>query len=472
MIDTSQYKQLFLDDYAIESTEGVKRTLHSPEDSKPIISPDRSRGEEEATGRTPPQWNSEKSIWEWFYWTAFTVPPIGERKTTHQRIGTYATSADGVEWERPNLGLYEFQGSKDNNISWTPGGDRQTHVIRDETDPDPARRYKGIFGANGRQPAISAAGFEWTELDGPRIPGQDTDHIFWDPYKDRWTMTIKHRTEWGRSVWLTSSEDFDNWTEAELIFLSDDLDWANKDERIRMVVEDPDYLAPPLIDDGSRSAEVYWMAVLPYEGIYVGFPMLFNPAADIPPPYGNYTGLNLTEMSVSRNLYDWDRVAGRQLFLGPQPQDNAEFGWAQRSVCGHPVVRDGEIWVYQNNSRYRGPDYLYDFLPEEVLHARGALSLGKLRLDGFVSMDSDNGSGTLVTKPIAANGEALHVNVDASGGELMAEVVDAETADVVGSGTVKGDHVDETVVSGLGGGRPVRVRFTLNDASLYSFWVK
>ena len=29
MIDASRHKQLFLDDYAIESMEGVKRTLHS-----------------------------------------------------------------------------------------------------------------------------------------------------------------------------------------------------------------------------------------------------------------------------------------------------------------------------------------------------------------------------------------------------------------------------------------------------------
>ena len=28
----------------------------------------------------------------------------------------YATSADGIQWVRPNLGVIEFQGSADNNI--------------------------------------------------------------------------------------------------------------------------------------------------------------------------------------------------------------------------------------------------------------------------------------------------------------------------------------------------------------------
>ena len=30
----------------------------------------------------------------------------------------YAESSDGVNWERPNLGLFEYAGSRDNNIVW------------------------------------------------------------------------------------------------------------------------------------------------------------------------------------------------------------------------------------------------------------------------------------------------------------------------------------------------------------------
>ena len=500
MINASQHKQLFLDDYAIERMEGVRRTLHSPEDSRPVLPPDRTRGEQETTGRNPPQWNPEKGVWEWYYWTGFQVPPMGEHKNTHkrdanqipydaaaggapswspdgsrataQRVGTYATSLDGIHWERSVLGLYEYRGSRENNIAWLPGGDRQTHVIRDTGEEDPSRRYKAFFGANGRQPAASADGFEWTMLDVPRIPGQDTSHLFWDPYDHRWAATIKHRTEWGRSVWLVTSDDFDHWTEAELILESDEIDWANKDQRIRKVVDDPAYLSPPLVDDVSRSAEVYWMAVLPYEGLYVGFPMLFNPAAAIPPPDKNYTGLNQTELAVSRDLNNWERVADRSLFLEVEPRDGKNYGTALRSVCGHPVIRDNEIWVYQNAGRFRGPDYLYEFLPDEVVHERGALCLGKLRLDGFVSLDSESGSGTVVTRPMAASGDRLHVNVNASTGRLDAQVLDSESMEPLDglSGTVKGDHLDEVVVTGLTSEKPVRVRFTLSNASLYAFW--
>ena len=58
----------------------------------------------------------------------------------------YATSADGINWEKPQLGLIEFGGSRQNNIVMR----RATHgihaggVIKDARDPDPARRYKFI----------------------------------------------------------------------------------------------------------------------------------------------------------------------------------------------------------------------------------------------------------------------------------------------------------------------------------------
>ena len=396
---------------------------------------------------------------------------MGEHKRTHQRVNAYATSPDGIHWERPALDLSQYRGSRENNIAWAPDGDRHTHVIRDEREQDPSRRYKAFFGANGRQPAVSADGFEWTMLDVPRIPGQDTSHLFWDPYNHRWVATIKHRTEWGRSVWLIKSDEFDHWTEAELILTTDKIDWAIKDRRIRKVVDDPAYLSPPLVDDVSRSAEIYWMAVLPYEGLYVGFPMLFNPAAAIPPPYMNFTGLNQTELAVSRDLYSWERVADRALFLEVEPWDGKNYGTAIRAVCGQPVVRDNEIWVYQNAGRYRGPDHLYD-LPDDVIHDRGALCLGKLRLDGFVSLDSESGSGTVVTKPLAANAGRLHVNTNASDGRLDAQALDSESMEPLDglSGTVRGDHLNEVIVSGLRAEKPVRIRFTLINASLYAFW--
>ena len=58
----------------------------------------------------------------------------------------YAESADGMHWERPNLGLVEWQGSRDNNLCLIEPSiwpvDDYLCVMHDPDDPDPARRYK------------------------------------------------------------------------------------------------------------------------------------------------------------------------------------------------------------------------------------------------------------------------------------------------------------------------------------------
>jgi len=87
----------------------------------------------------------------------------------------YAESADGLTWTKPDLGLVEFHGSKDNNLldmggqSW---GFVNLKVIKDETDPDPARRYKMITHVYYRHntrlgtllPFVSADGLRWTPV--------------------------------------------------------------------------------------------------------------------------------------------------------------------------------------------------------------------------------------------------------------------------------------------------------------------
>jgi hypothetical protein len=57
----------------------------------------------------------------------------------------YAESTDGANWTKPNLGLVEFKGSKDNNlVLLEPGplGFVNLKVLRDDAEADPQRRYK------------------------------------------------------------------------------------------------------------------------------------------------------------------------------------------------------------------------------------------------------------------------------------------------------------------------------------------
>jgi hypothetical protein len=83
----------------------------------------------------------------------------------------YAESADGLTWTKPNLGLVEFRGSKDNNLlKIDPAlGFVNLKVLADPQDPDPQRRYKMTahvyFRHNTRlgtlAPYTSADGLHW-----------------------------------------------------------------------------------------------------------------------------------------------------------------------------------------------------------------------------------------------------------------------------------------------------------------------
>ena len=68
-----------------------------------------------------------------------------------------------------------------------------------------------------------------------------------------------------------------------------------------------------------------------------------------PPPATNYTRINQIEMTVSRDLYHWERVADRKLFIELEPFNGENYGCSQLLMAGHPIVReDGEIWCYYN----------------------------------------------------------------------------------------------------------------------------
>ena len=86
------------------------------------------------------------------------------------RLG-YATSADGVSWERPELELVEVGGSSANNVVELPSVELRGSapaVLLDPDDPEPARRYKMVIdarpaGADGHRVtvAFSPDGLRW-----------------------------------------------------------------------------------------------------------------------------------------------------------------------------------------------------------------------------------------------------------------------------------------------------------------------
>src|SRR5215208_5854782 len=59
------------------------------------------------------------------------------QKSATEKFGCYFESTDGKTWTRPDLGLVEYEGSKQNNLYKAPGG----YIFSDPTAPE-SERFK------------------------------------------------------------------------------------------------------------------------------------------------------------------------------------------------------------------------------------------------------------------------------------------------------------------------------------------
>ena len=81
-----------------------------------------------------------------------------------------ATSRDGYHWQKPNLGLVDYRGNRNNNLVDLNQGSHHVQscvVLHDPDDPDVSRRFKLLFQSNKYNKkfavAYSADGLTWQE---------------------------------------------------------------------------------------------------------------------------------------------------------------------------------------------------------------------------------------------------------------------------------------------------------------------
>jgi hypothetical protein len=465
-------RQLFLDDFMLGGLYRVRRHVHQPAKKGAVLRADRPWETAVRRGSTlpcaivefytAPVWDPDEAVFKMWY-------IIGDGVAAG-----FARSRDGMTWEKPILGKREQGGSKANNLVTVAGNPRAAivHVLRDPDAP-PDRRYKGLawLGAAGRQVIASADGYEFRPLDVPPIPGQDTSHLIYDEVGKRYVLTVKHPGPFGRSVYLSTSPDFEHWTPHELIFHADALDQELGRRRIESLLADP-RMYHPVSRPAEYRTEVYMMAVFPYESLYVGLPVFFESSARIGPPFNNQDGINSIKLAASRDLRTWVKVGNRESFIPVSPRGNGAIDTGQVLPASRPVVRDDELWFY-----YSGIDVRYP--PNGDFH--GAIHLATLRRDGFVSPDGAGDGAYVETRAIRLEGTRLYCNVDAGRGEVTAELLGRDLPEGVAgrrSRPVRGDRLRaELVWDGAPplaalGGRTVRVRFHLREAALYSFWVE
>ena len=88
--------------------------------------------------------------------------------TVLHTVVCYAESTDGINWEKPSLGLVEFDGSTDNNIIWDGVGTHNFSPFLDKRPGCPAdQKYKALGGTmreGGLFAFASPDGIRWRLL--------------------------------------------------------------------------------------------------------------------------------------------------------------------------------------------------------------------------------------------------------------------------------------------------------------------
>jgi hypothetical protein len=108
-------------------------------------------------------------------------------RAAHREVTCYAESRDGLRWVKPELGLFDFEGSSRNNILWDGPGMHNFTPFRDANPERPAEvRYKALGLVPGGLMALrSPDGIHWTRMaEAPVITrgAFDSQNLaFWDP---------------------------------------------------------------------------------------------------------------------------------------------------------------------------------------------------------------------------------------------------------------------------------------------------
>lgn len=409
---------LFADDSGVAEKTGVVRTVHVAKTRpKPVLEgtlpTEGSRvylsgtvHRDEATGLLRMWYAGHPDL------PGGAKPKVEGFRSGKGNFVLYATSKDGLKWDRPALGLHAFQGSKANNIIYDF---HSPSVLVDETDPDPARRYKMLGSLRGAYlSATSPDGLRWTGPIEPFLKTQDNITLTRDPatgeylaYLRKWPTIIRDLPR--RTVWLSRSKDFITWSKPELVFAPDEQDdaWAT---------------AP-----GQRT-EVNNMSVFPHAAGFLGFPTIFRVAATDRPAAALGHGQSSTDGTLDVQLITsadgrtWQRTEKREAIILRGTAGSFDSG-SIFGVCSTVVHTDDQTWVYYTgiNTTHGAP------MPPK----RIAIGRAEWRRHGFVSLDAAE-SGCVRTNQLRLGSSTLIVNADAKDGELRVALLEADGRPIPG----------------------------------------
>ncbi|MBN1343402.1 MAG: hypothetical protein JXQ73_12015 [Phycisphaerae bacterium] len=464
-IDIGARLELMVDDYLIDRmTGGAELLLHHPTPREIVINHDAPW---EGSGGGYHAIFRDGDIVRMYY-HAWQITVAHKKLTEPHPIYTgYAESKDGIHWTKPNLGLFEINGTKNNNIVWIKESAHDFTPFKD-ANPNcaPDAKYKTVACAKGGLYAFkSPDAIHFSPMgDKPVMTGCpfDTQNVaFWDTVRKEYRAYVRDFDKGCRGIKTATSKDFIHWTTPVWIQFP-----GAPREQLYTNQVCPYYRAPHLfIGFPSRYIERGWSDSMK------ALPELehrqFRASAHV--RYG--TAITEGLLMTSRDGLTFKRWG--EAFLRPGPERPGEWKYGDNYIAWHVVETDPflpgaprELSLYATEGYWTGTS--------------SQLRRYTLRIDGFVSVNAPLSGGEFVTKPLTFTGAKLVLNFSTSvAGGICVEIQTPDGKPIDGyaladCSEVFGDAIDRLVTWKGGGdvsklaGKPVRLRFALKDADLYS----
>lgn len=451
-VDIGSRLEMFVDDYLISGIDGAAAPyLHKPVPREVVFVTDMP--------------------WEGDICSYYTIFKDGDMYRMYYRgshsdaprveVTCYAYSHDGINWIRPKLGLIEHKGSKENNIVYDGIARHNFTPFLDANPSCPAdAKYKAVGGETRRSGGLHAFkspdGIHWTPMQekpvfpsnwekrsGYALPWFDSQNIaFWDVVRKEYVLYFRHyRENVYRDIMVRTSPDLIHWNEKTQL-----LEYPG--------VKQPEHLYTSSIIQYPRNPH-----------FYIGFPTRL---------------LSLTAQTEPLFMSSRDGMTFKR--------------WPDAIIpVDAPKDRDGNRsnYIWWGLVELPGNDKEYSIYAHEAYYNKEASRLRRFtyRKDGFVSMRGEPQGGVVETKLITFSGNKLILNYKTKakhfrydGGSVQVEIIDAGGYPIEGfaqpdCNRMQGDSIEQEVVwknakVGTLSGTPVRLRFYLKHADLFSFQFK
>lgn len=474
-------RQLFVDDFLVETTDLLRIFRHPVITEKPVFEPQTAL--EMNDGYCPCACPFNDGI---FYDDESRKFKMWYHAGWFDGVG-YAESDDGIYWKRlPEINPH-FETER--VIPHVPGMMRDGSAVWIDCETDKKdERYKMLVfyrqydhevkyyhqkpkhrhDVPGSVPPVektllfkSSNGIKWENIGETGRCG-DNSTFFYNPFTKKWIFSLRTFSKLDSRIRTRGYFETDNffggsmWNEKDVRF------WSRSD-----IYDQPD-------ENMGYYTQLYGLDATPYESLMLGVFSIFMGPPNSVCEITKMPKINDLKLAYSRDGFHWTRPTYENFLASSRIKGTWNYGYLHpaNGIC--TIVGD-EIYFYF--SCFSGVS------PQFATHkyAGGNLGLARLRRDGFVALSDCGRKGFVVTEKLKFSGTRLFVNCDCPQGSLTAEILDENSKVIEGfsaqncrpfSGNktcvpIEWHNYDLKSLEN----RLIKIRFNLSNAELYSFWI-